>query len=55
MIGGAYDFFEGMLEGVSREGATHLDRNGKLWSGNFCGWIQNRQLIKGHVYTGEVV
>lgn len=27
------------------EGITHADRNGKFWSGNFCGWIQHRQLI----------
>jgi len=25
-------------------GVTHMDRNGKLWSGNVCGWIQHRQL-----------
>jgi len=31
------------------EGITHQDRNGKFWSGNFCGWIQNRQLIPNHV------
>lgn len=27
------------------QGITHIDRNGKLWSGNFKGWIQHRQLI----------
>ena len=27
-------------------GVTHVDRNGKLWSGNFQGWIQNRQLME---------
>lgn len=26
-------------------GITHVDRMGSLWSGNFKGWIQNRQLI----------
>lgn len=26
-------------------GITHVDRDGKLWSGNLCGWIQHRQLI----------
>lgn len=31
-------------------GVTHCDVSGNLWSGNFKGWIQNRQLIKGHVY-----
>jgi hypothetical protein len=27
------------------DGATHVDRKGQLWSGNFCGFIQHRQLI----------
>jgi len=27
------------------EGVTHVDRNGKYWSGNLCGWIQYRKLI----------
>jgi hypothetical protein len=27
------------------DGITHLDRDGKLWSGNFKSWIQYRQLI----------
>lgn len=31
------------------EGITHVARNGKLWSGNFCGWIQHRQLIPNNV------
>lgn len=35
------------------EGITHIDKNCSLWSGNFKGWVQFRQLIKGHVYTGE--
>ena len=33
------------------DGVTHIDRNNNLWSGNFNGWIQARQLIPGHVYT----
>lgn len=33
------------------EGITHIDRNGKFHSGNFCGWIQHRQLIPGHDYA----
>lgn len=28
-----------------QDGTTHLDRGGSFWSGNFRGWIQNRQLI----------
>lgn len=31
------------------EGTTHLDVNGQFWSGNFCGWIQHRQLIPENV------
>lgn len=26
-------------------GVTHMDREGRLWSGNFQGWIQHRKLI----------
>jgi hypothetical protein len=29
-------------------GITHIDRKHRYWSGNFCGWIQNRQLIPNH-------
>ena len=32
-----------------QDGVTHSDRDGNLWSGNFKGWIQYRQLIPGHV------
>lgn len=31
------------------DGITHLDKDGHLWSGNFRGWIQHRQLINGNV------
>jgi thymidylate synthase ThyX len=30
------------------EGVTHIDRKHQYWSGNFRGWIQNRQLIPNH-------
>ena len=30
------------------DGVTHMDRKGALWSGNFKGWIQNRQLLPNH-------
>lgn len=30
---------------VFKEGATHIDRNGDVWSGNLCGYVQHRQLI----------
>ena len=26
-------------------GVTHVDRDGNLWSGNFKGWIQQRQVM----------
>jgi thymidylate synthase ThyX len=34
------------------KGVTHMDMSGNFWSGNFKGWIQHRQLIKGHVVEG---
>jgi thymidylate synthase ThyX len=34
------------------EGVTHVDRKGNLWSGNFKGWIQYRQLIPHNTYYG---
>lgn len=30
------------------EGSTHMRKDGSIWSGNFKGWIQHRQLVKGH-------
>lgn len=27
------------------QGITHMDRDGTLWSGNFRGWIQHRQIV----------
>jgi len=36
------------LEQAKDAGVTHCDTNGFLWSANFKGWIQHRQLIKGH-------
>jgi len=29
-------------------GVTHMDNQYNLWSGNFRGWVQHRQLIQGH-------
>jgi thymidylate synthase ThyX len=34
------------------KGVTHMDMSGNFWSGNFKGWIQNRQLIKDNVVEG---
>jgi hypothetical protein len=39
--------------GTWEEGITHSDRNGALWSGNFKGFIQHRQLIPNNVFQGE--
>lgn len=36
---------DNFYEGLWPKGYTHLDRDGRLWSANFRGWIQNRKLI----------
>lgn len=36
-------------EGSWEDGVTHMDRTGDLWSGNFKGWIQHRQLIMNNI------
>jgi hypothetical protein len=41
-----------VFEALDEDGVTHMDREGQLWSGNFKGWIQNRQLIPNHVFNG---
>ncbi len=41
-----------LLHAESTRGVTHMDRDFNFWSGNFKGWVQNRQLIEGHVYNG---
>lgn len=30
------------------KGVTHIDASGEIWSGNFCGFIQHRQLLDNH-------
>ena len=35
-----------------QEGVIQMDRDGNLWSGNFQGWIQHRQLIPNNVKRG---
>lgn len=43
-------------DGGWEDGVTHVDREGNFWSGNFCGFIQHRQLITGNVcksYKGD--
>ena len=39
-------------DGQASDGVTHMDRVGALWSGNFCGWIQHRQLVPNNVVSG---
>lgn len=39
-------------DGQASDGVTHMDRHGDLWSGNFCGWIQHRQLVPNNVVSG---
>lgn len=34
------------------KGITHIDREANLWSGNFRGWVQNRQLLNQHDIKG---
>lgn len=36
------------------DGITHCDRDGNLWSGNFKGWVQHRQLIPNNVCNNYV-
>ncbi len=31
-------------------GISHVDHDGKLWSGNMCGWIQFRKLVPNECY-----
>ena len=33
------------------DGVTHIDIYSKLWSGNFKGWVQHRQLLADHTCT----
>ncbi len=37
------------IENGWEEGVTHMDKEGSMWSGNFKGWIQHRQLIPNNV------
>ena len=43
--------YEGRVE-AWQDGITHMDKYHNLWSGNFKGWIQSRQLIKDNVVEG---
>lgn len=35
-------------------GVTHVDKYGNVWSGNYRGFIQHRQMIEGHVCNSYV-
>lgn len=37
---------------VWEKGVTHVDRKGRLWSGNYRGWIQFRQLLPNNYVEG---
>ena len=37
------------IDPETTHGVTHIDMNQRQWSGNFCGWVQHRQLIPNHV------
>ncbi|MBT9160534.1 MAG: Thymidylate synthase ThyX [Dehalococcoidia bacterium] len=40
------------IETLDTKGTTHYDRFGWAWSGNFCGWVQHRQLIPDNAKRG---
>jgi thymidylate synthase ThyX len=39
-------FYEDLMNNGWREGVSHVDRNGNIWSGNFKGCIQFRKIIE---------
>lgn len=41
-----------LAPGTWQDGISHVDKNGQLWSGNFCGFIQHRKLIDGENIPG---
>ena len=43
-----------MASATWEKGITHTDIKGIMWSGNFCGWIQYRQLIPNNVCNNFV-
>lgn len=45
-------FTDAIWEALGQEGATHMDKDQNIWSGNFAGWIQHRQLIPNNVKKG---
>jgi len=43
---------DAIWEALCQEGTTHMDQDQKIWSGNFMGWIQHRQIIPNNVKRG---
>lgn len=50
---GEYESNRAFVPFTWEDGITHVDRKGRLWSGNLQGWIQYRKLIKGENYEAE--
>lgn len=46
-----YIIMQDVTELNNEEGATHIDKDGNVWSGNFQGWVQHRQLIEDNVHN----
>lgn len=38
-------YTDAIWEALNQPGATHMDKNQNIWSGNLLGWAQHRQLI----------
>lgn len=49
--GGKYRSNAAFVPYTWEDGISHVDRNGKLWSGNFMGFIQYRKTLKGENYV----
>lgn len=45
-------YTDAIWEALGQQGATHMDTEQNIWSGNFCGWAQHRQLIPNNVEKG---
>jgi thymidylate synthase ThyX len=45
-------YTDAIWEALGQQGATHIDTEQNIWSGNFCGWAQHRQLIPNNVKKG---
>lgn len=43
---------DAIWEALGQEGATHMDKDQNIWSGNLSGWAQHRQMIPNNVKKG---